>query len=188
MKGWDSMKKAYLFLAYGFEETEALTTVDLLRWAGIEVITVSITPNNIISGAHKIPVVSDIKIDESDFCDADAIIIPGGQPGVNNLNACDKIKDIIKTNFENNKLICAICAAPIILGEMGLLKGKKATCYPGNESALKGAVLSNDKVCVDGNIVTSRGVGTAIDFALEIIKILNSEIKAESVKKSILAD
>lgn len=182
------MKKVYLFLAYGFEETEALTTVDLLRRAGIEVITVSVTANNIVTGAHRIPVVSDIKIDESNFCDADAIIIPGGQPGVNNLKACEKIRNIIKMSFDNNKLICAICAAPIILGEMGLLNGKKATCYPGNESDLDGAILSNDIVCVDDNIVTSRGVGTAIDFALEIIKILNSEIKAESVKKSILAD
>lgn len=188
MEGWDNMKKAYLFLAYGFEETEALTTVDILRRAGIEVITVSISTNNIISGAHKIPIVADIKIDECSFFDADAIIIPGGQPGVNNLKACDKIVNIIKTNYENNKLICAICAAPIILGEMGLLKGKKATCYPGNESSLEGAVLSDDRVCVDGNIVTSRGLGTAIDFGLEIIKILDNQAKAESVKKSILVD
>lgn len=182
------MKKAYVFLAYGFEEVEALTTVDLLRRAGIEVITVSMSTNNIISGAHKIPVVTDIKIDECVMCDADAIIIPGGQPGVDNLKACDKMQKIIKFNYKKDKLICAICAAPMILGEMGLLKGKKATCYPGCEASLEGAILSDEKVCVDGNIVTSRGVGTAINFALEIVKILNSQSKSDDVKKSILAD
>jgi len=181
------MKRVFLFLAYGFEETEALTTVDLLRRGGIEVITVSVTTENIVSGAHKIPVVADIKIDECDFSQADAIILPGGQPGVNNLKACNSILDLVKASFAENKVICAICAAPSILGQIGLLKNKKATCYPGYETELIGAMLSDDKVCVDGNIVTSRGVGTAIDFALEIIKILDSEIKAESVKKSILA-
>lgn len=181
------MKKVYLFLAYGFEEVEALTTVDLLRRGGIEAITVSVSTSNIVTGAHKIPVTADIKIDEITLNEADAIVLPGGQPGVDNLMTCDIMKKIIQSAYESNKLICAICAAPMILGKMGLLEGRKATCYPSCTGALTGAEVSDDKVCVDGNIVTSQGVGTAIDFALEIIKILASEEISNQVKESILA-
>ena len=182
------MKKAYLFLAYGFEEVEALTAVDLLRRAGIEVITVSISCNNTVTGAHRIPVVADIKLDESGFNNADAIILPGGQPGVDNLKACERVREIVKRNYDNGKLICAICAAPMILGEMGLVNGRKATSYPGCEAALTGADISEDSVCVDGNIITSRGVGTAIDFSVEIIKKLEGDKKAEEIRASVLAD
>lgn len=182
------MKKVYLFLAYGFEEVEALTAVDLLRRAGVEVITVSVSSNNAVTGAHSIPVVADIKLDESSFDDADAIVLPGGLPGVDHLKECDKLINIIKGCFEKGKYICAICAAPTILGEMGILKGRKATSYPGCESALLGADISEDKVCVDGNIITSRGVGTAIDFACEIIRTLVNEQKASEIRKSVLAD
>lgn len=182
------MKKVYLFLAYGFEEVEALTAADLLRRAGAEVITVSISSSNAVTGAHSIPVVADIKLDESAFDDADAIVLPGGLPGVDNLKACRKLTDIINKNNEQGKYICAICAAPMILGGMGLLQGKKATCYPGCEGALTGAVTSEDRVCVDGNIITSRGVGTAIDFASEIIKVLFGAEKSAEIRKSVLAD
>ena len=182
------MKKAYLFLAYGFEEVEALTTVDLLRRANVQTITVSVSTSNTVTGAHRIPVVSDIKFEEGDFSDADVIIIPGGQPGVDNLNTHDELKNVIKAHAEKGKTVCAICAAPMVLGGMGLLQGKKATCYPGCEGALKGADYCEDRVCVDGNIITSRGVGTAIDFALEIIKTLLGDAEAEKVRKSILAD
>ena len=182
------MKKVYLFLAYGFEEVEALTAVDLLRRAGAQVITVSVSSSNAVTGAHRIPVIADIKLDESAFDDADAIVLPGGLPGVDNLRDCSKLIDIIKKNNDEGKYICAICAAPMILGGMGLLKGKKATAYPGCESALTGAETSQDRVCVDGNIITSRGVGTAIDFACEIIKVLLGEEKAAEVRSSVLAD
>ncbi len=182
------MKKVYLFLAYGFEEVEALTTVDLLRRAGAEVITVSVSSSNAVTGSHKIPVITDIKIDESSFDDADAIVLPGGLPGVDNLKACAKLSEIIKKNYEAGKYICAICAAPMVLGGLGLLKGRKATSYPGCEAALDGAILSEDRVCVDGNVITSRGVGTAIDFASEIIKVLEGSEKAAEVRKNILAD
>ncbi len=180
------MKKAYLFLAYGFEEVEALTSVDLLRRAGISVITVSISGKNLVTGAHSIPVIVDIKFDESDFDDVDALIIPGGQPGVDNLTSCSRTVEIIKKNYEEGKLIGAICAAPMLLGKIGVLEGRTATCYPGCEGALKGANLSEDNVCVDGNVITSRGVGTAIDFALELIKYLVGEDKAKEVKDSIV--
>ena len=182
------MKKVYLFLAYGFEEVEALTAVDLLRRAGVQVTTVSVTGNDIVTGAYRIPDVADIKIEENDFEDADAIVIPGGQPGVDNLSECEKIADIINNAYKNKKFVCAICAAPMILGKLGLLEGRKATCYPGCESALTGADISGDRVCVDGNIVTSRGVGTAIDFAAKIIELLMSEEKAAEIKTSVLAE
>ncbi len=181
-----TMKKAYLFLAYGFEEVEALTAVDLLRRAGVEVITVSITNKNMVTGAHSIPVVADIKLDESSFDDADAIIVPGGQPGVDNLMACAKVIDVVKRNYDEGKLIGAICAAPMLLGGMGLLEGRKATSYPGCEGALKGADISEDKVCADGNIITSRGVGTAIEFALALIRALEGDKKANEIKASIV--
>ena len=180
------MKKAYLFLAYGFEEVEALTAVDLLRRAGIEVSTVSVTGSNTVTGAHSIPVVADIKLDESYFDDADAVIVPGGQPGVDNLTACQTVVNIIRKNYDNGKVIGAICAAPMLLGKMGLLEGRKATSYPGCEGALAGADISEDKVCVDGNIVTSRGVGTAIEFALELIKLLEGSKKADQIRASIV--
>lgn len=181
------MKKAYLFLAYGFEEVEALTTVDLLRRAGIEVITVSVSNHNTVSGTHSIPVVADIKIDECKFEDADAILLPGGLPGVDNLYNCEVLINLIKEKYETGKIIGAICAAPIILGRLGLLKGKKALCYPGCEGELKGAEISEQRVCTDGNIITSKGVGTAIDFALELIKNLVSSEKSEDIRAEILA-
>lgn len=181
------MKKAYLFLAYGFEEVEALTAVDLLRRADIEVTTVSVTGNDIVTGRSRIPVVADVKIDESSFCDANAVILPGGMPGVTNLENCEKLISVIKKQNEAGKLICAICAGPMIFAHLGLLKGKKATSYPTCIDESCGAILSEDSVCTDGNIVTSRGVGTAIDFALEIIRLLAGEAKAAEVKESILA-
>ena len=181
------MKRVYLFLAYGFEEVEALTAVDLLRRAGIQVITVSVTGNDIVTGAHKIPVVADIKIDNGAFGDADAIIIPGGQPGEDNLYECKEFLSVITNAYKNNKLVCAICAAPMLLGRLGLLEGKKATCYPGCESELTGADISEDSVCVDGNIVTSRGVGTAVDFASKITELLLNAEKAAEIRASILA-
>ena len=182
------MKKVYLFLAYGYEEVETITIVDLLRRARIEAVTVSITENNIVTGAHLIPIITDIKLDENRFRRAEAIILPGGQPGVDNVYACEKVLNLIREKYNDGKIIGAICAAPIILGRMGLLEGKKATCYPGCEDELKGAIISDEKVCVDGNIVTSRGVGTAIDFALELIRLLEGEEKAAEVKASILFD
>lgn len=181
------MKRVYLFLAYGFEEVEALTTVDLLRRAGIQVITVSVTGNDIVTGAHKIPVVADIKIDNGAFDDGDAFVIPGGQPGVDNLYECKEFLSIITNAYKSNKLVCAICAAPMLLGRLGLLEDKKATCYPGCEAELTGADISEDRVCVDGNIVTSRGVGTAVDFASKITELLLNLDKAAEIRASILA-
>ena len=165
------MKKAYIFLADGFEEVEGLTAVDLLRRAGIEVVMVSIKDDVNIKGARGINVVADTTISES-LTDADMVILPGGMPGTNYLKASDEVKNLVNAYNDAGKYVAAICAAPTVFGEMGILQGKKATCYPGLEHGLLGAMLPGEDYSVvqDGNIITSRGVGTAIDFALKLIE------------------
>ncbi|HIW20944.1 MAG TPA: DJ-1/PfpI family protein [Candidatus Dorea intestinavium] len=180
------MKKVCVLLAEGFEEVEALTAVDLLRRAQIYVDTVSIEEGYGVSGAHGILVQTEDLFQEVDFSLFDMIVLPGGMPGTRNLEMHKGVKQVINEYNNNNKLIAAICAAPTILGKMGLLKGRKATCYPGMEEELHGAVVSSDSVCVDGNIITSRGVGTAIDFALRLIAILVNEEKAGEIADAIV--
>ncbi len=164
------MAKTAIFLAEGFEEIEALTVVDLLRRANIDITTVSITGKKNVTGSHNITVEADITIDELDFDSQDMLILPGGMPGTTNLDACEPLKAQIKKFNDNGKLLAAICAAPTVYGKMGLLDGKKACCYPGREPDLIGAIPQTSSVTKDGNFITSRGMGTAIDFGLAIIE------------------
>ncbi|MBE6690378.1 MAG: DJ-1/PfpI family protein [Ruminococcaceae bacterium] len=159
----------YMFLANGFEEVEALAPLDLLRRAGLEVTTVGIG-GDVIRGAHGITVHADIP--DGLFADAkpDMIILPGGMPGAKNLDESRVVDAALKAAVRNNAYLAAICAAPMILGHRGLLEGKHATCYPGFEQELKGAILSPEKVVVDGRIITAAGMGVAIDFGLELIE------------------
>lgn len=180
------MKKVCVLLAEGFEEVEALTAVDLLRRAQIYVDTVSIEEGYGVSGAHGILIQTEDLFSEVDFSMFDMVVLPGGMPGTRNLEMHSGVRRVLSDYYNNNKLIAAICAAPTILGNMGLLKGRKATCYPGMEKELKGAVVSKENVCVDGNIITSRGVGTAIDFALKLIAILANEEKAGEIADAIV--
>ncbi len=180
------MSKVLLFLADGFEEVEALTAVDLLRRAGIELDTVSITDEKCVYGSHNIPVVADLTFAEADFDGSDMLILPGGQPGTTNLGKCDELLVQIKNYVNQNKYLGAICAAPTVFGKMGILSGKKACCYPSLEGALQGADVSYDSVSVDGKFITSRGVGTAIDFALAIIEELLSKEEADRIATSIV--
>ena len=190
----------YLFLANGFETIEALTTVDILRRAGVEIHMVSITGEAkvtgshgieikcdacIVTSSHNIDVTADIEIDEFDVKDADAVVLPGGMPGTLNLEADKTVQGAIDYCVENKKYICAICAAPSILGHKGLLKGKEAICFPGFENDLTGAILSDKYVVTDGLIITARGAGVAVDFGLEIVKALKGEETAENVRKTI---
>ena len=179
----------YVFLADGFEEIEALTPVDLLRRAGVEARTVSIYEGRkTVTGARKITVCADITIDEAVPDKADIIVLPGGMPGTVNLLECSKLMTIVDAQNANGKRIAAICAAPArILGAKGLLKGKKATCYPGLEEYLEGATPVTDSVVTDGNITTSRGLGTAVDFACELIRLLCGDAKADEIRKSVVA-
>ena len=181
-------KKAYIFLTAGFEEIEAVSVIDILRRADVNVEIVSITKNKKILGAHNIKISADTPFFEKiNLLDGDMLILPGGQLGTKNLNACEKLKKLIQTYYDQNKYIAAICAAPLILGEMGLLKGKKAVCYPGYENTLVGAeIAKNERVVVAGNIITSKGAGTAIEFALKLVEILVDKETAETLKKKMI--
>ena len=180
------MAKICVFTADGFEEIEGLTVVDLLRRAGAEVLMVSVKEGLTVKGAHNIELKADALFDEVCYEDVDILVLPGGMPGTLNLRNHEKLCGLLKEFAAKDKKIAAICAAPMILGELGLLKGKKATCYPGFEDKLTEAELCTDRVVRDGNITTSRGLGTAIPFALELISQLYGKEKAEEIKKSVI--
>lgn len=176
----------YLFLANGFEETEAIAPVDVLRRSGVEVLTVAVEESSdmVIEGAHGINVRADIALSDVDFSDIDAIVLPGGMPGTKNLDENADVRQAIKYCYDNNKLICAICAAPSILGHMGLLAGRKATCFPGFERELHSSVFTGASVTVDGNIITADGPGSALSFAEAIAAKFVGETAARRVTDS----
>ena len=181
------MSKVCIFLADGFEEVEGLMVVDMLRRARIEVQMVSITGDLRITGRSHIEVTADCLLEEKkDFDDIDMLVLPGGMPGTNYLEACEPLQKLLISFQEQGKKIAAICAAPSILGKMGLLKGKKATCYPGMENLLMGAEVEDKKVVVDGNITTSRGLGTAINFSLKLIEQLEGKDTADDTAESVV--
>lgn len=180
------MAKVLIFFAEGFEEIEGLTVVDLLRRAGIDITTVSITDKNEVTGSHNISVRTDTIINSADFAGSDMIVLPGGMPGTRNLEACDKLMEQVDEYIAGGKRVSAICAAPTILGHRGHLSGRKACCYPGLEGELKGADTSTDPVSVAGNIITSRGLGTAIPFALAIIEALSDKATADKIATSVV--
>lgn len=179
-------KQVCVFLADGFEEIEGLTVVDLLRRAGIEVTTVSITGSKTIHGAHGIDVLADKLFEEADYDAQDMFVLPGGMPGTVNLGVHAGVKEeLAKANAEG-KFLAAICAAPSVLGKYGYLIGKKATSYPGFEATLEGAECVADPVVVDGNVITSRGMGTAIPFSLSLIEQLLDAKTANKIGKAII--
>ena len=179
------MRSVYVFCADGFEEVEGLTAVDLLRRAGVSVTMVSIMGRTKITGARNISVNTDILIEDIKE-EADMLVLPGGMPGTNYLRDHEGLAELLKKQYEAGKWVAAICAAPSVLGNAGLLEGKKATCYPGVESKLTGADFVTDPVAKDGNIITSRGLGTAIEFAAEIVAYLIDADAAKSLKESIV--
>lgn len=180
------MKQICVFLADGFEEIEALTVVDVLRRAGVEVITVSIKADKAVTGRSNITVLADCTFEEMDFEKTELLVLPGGMPGTTNLQEYAPLTALLQRFYEEKKLLSAICAAPMILGGLGFLKGRKATIYPGMEENLIGAQPLTDRVVVDEFITTSRGMGTAIPFALSLTAQLLGEEKAEEIKKSIV--
>lgn len=174
----------YVFLAKGFEELEALAPVDILRRAGVEVKTVGVTGKR-VSGSHGISVNCDITIKEAVLQDFDGIILPGGLPGTTNLEADETVNKFIDFAVENNKIIGAICAAPMILGHKGLLRGKNAVCYTGFEKELDGARILDRPAVRDGNIVTGWGAGGSLDFALAYLEaISDSEELSKKIARS----
>lgn len=181
-----SMEKAYIFLADGFEEIEGLTVVDLLRRAGVEISMVSIMGRRELTGSHGIPVVADLVFEDTDFSDGTLFVLPGGMPGTKRLAAHEGLAALLKEKDAQGKRLAAICAAPSVLGGLGLLKGKKAACYPGFEDALTGAEVTYEPVAVADHITTSRGMGTAIPFALALVEQLTGKEKADALAKGII--
>lgn len=180
------MKKVLLFLAEGFEEVEALTVVDLARRAGIEVTMVSITGKREVTGARKICVTADALFEEADFGTADMLVFPGGNPGFKNLGAFEPLMEQAEKAAQNGVYVAAVCGAPTELGKRGFYQGKKACCYPGMEGDLLGAEVSYEPVCVDGNYITSRGLGTTMDFALTIVEMLTDAQIAKKIAESVV--
>ena len=178
----------YVFFAQGFEEVEALAPIDLLRRCGKEVITVGVN-DNIIVGSHNIPIVTDtitqeIKLDDT----LEMIVLPGGMPGTINLENNPAVQEAIDFCVKNDKFIGAICAAPSILGHKGILKNKKAVCFEGFENQLEGAEVSKDSVMADGNIITARGAGVAVQFGLKLVEVLISKERSATLKAAILCE
>ena len=180
------MSKVYVFLADGFEDIEGLTVVDLMRRAEIDVTTVSIKDTKEVTTSHAVTLFADKVFAEVDFSDADMMVLPGGMPGTKYLGACKPLTDLLTDFYKKGGKVAAICAAPSVLGQLGFLKGRKATSYPGFGDQLVGAEVVEEAVVVDGNVTTSRGMGTAIDFGLSLIAQLKDEETAEKIAKSII--
>jgi len=177
--------KVFIFLADGFEEVEAIAAIDILRRAEIEVTTVSVSDKNSVRGAHNITVLADSLFTETDFSKNNLLYLPGGMPGTKNLEAHEGLKKLLMQQAGAQKPIAAICAAPSILGKLGLLKGEEAICYPGYENQLTGAVLSKDKIVKSGIYSTAQGAGVAIEFALKLVEELKGKALSEKIAASI---
>ena len=179
------MSKVYVFMADGTEEVEALTVIDLLRRAKVEVVTVSIMESKKIISSHKIGIEADERYGESDYMDGDMLVLPGGMPGTTHLKNHEELRKVLFSYRDAGKYLAAICAAPSVYGWNGMLEGKKAICYPGFEEELKGAIVTDENVVTDGQFITSKGLGTAIDFSLELITLLVNAETAENIAKSV---
>ena len=180
------MKTIFVFLADGFEEIEALTPVDVLRRAGLSVQTVSIMDKQVVAGAHGVPVLADVMFADVNTEDAEMILLPGGLPGATNLDAHEGLGQMIQDFAQEEKPLAAICAAPLVLGNRGLLQGKKATCYPGFETYLQGAEYTAALVEKDGNIITGKGPGAAMEFAFAIVEKYCGIDKVNELKQGMM--
>ena len=182
------MNKIFIFLTTGFEEIEAIGTIDILRRGGVNIQSVSLTGERTVTGKHNIAIVADCLFEEISFADAQMLILPGGTVTINEHEA---LKREVRTFADHEKTLAAICAAPMVLGRLGILRGKKATCYAGFEKHLAGAIITDAPVVVDRNITTARAAAYTFDFALELLSQLKGKAAAEDVAnkmKSIVAD
>ena len=177
------MKKVYVFLANGFEDVEALIPVDVLRRGGLDVTTVSaVDDSQVVESAHGVQVVADAMAEDCDFSDADLLLLPGGMPGATNLYEHEGVCNAVQTQFEAGKKIAAICAAPaVVLAQLGVLDGRRATCSPGFEQLFTGATYTGDLVTVDGNITTAEGPAAAFPFAYELLAQLADRQTSDQV-------
>ena len=173
-------------MADGCEEIEGLTVVDIVRRAKMEIVMISITGKREVTSSHQVTFLTDALAAEVDYDTLDGIVLPGGMPGTLNLQADETVNKVIRQFAAEGKLVCAICAAPSVLGAAGILEGKCATCHPGFEEKLTGARVEEKEVVVDGNVITSRGMGTAIPFALEIVRYFADDETVEQVRKGLV--
>lgn len=180
------MAKIYVFLADGCEEIEALTPVDILRRAGEDVVTVSVMGRKEVTGSHGITVQADLRMEDGTFGDGDLLFLPGGMPGTLNLGANELLKELILFYNSEGKRLAAICAAPSVLGSLGVLEGKKVVCFPGFEDQLKGAEVLQVSAVTSGNVTTGRGMGAAVDFALEVLTQLQGKDAAKQMAEKIV--
>lgn len=176
----------YMLLGTGFEETEAIVPVDLLRRAGVDILTVGIN-GKVICGSHKIRVEADITLDEMNLMDMEMIIIPGGLGGVASLRACPAALEALKFGWENGKFVAAICAGPTVLADLGITNKLHATCYPGQEENMGSALVDSSAACVtDGRLITAASAGCAVPFGLALVKALKGEEAAAKIQKQIV--
>jgi len=176
------MAKVYVFLANGFEDVEALIPVDVLRRGGVEVVTVSVVEGSqVVETAHRVKIEADCLFEECDFSDADLLMLPGGMPGASNLNNHEGVRQALMKQNAAGRRVAAICAAPLVLGGLGILRGKRATCYPGFEQTLEGATYTGDLCTVDGNVTTGEGPAAAFPFAYALLSQLVSEQMADQI-------
>ena len=175
------MAKVYEYIADGTEEIEALTMTDVLRRAGVEVVTVSINKTAEVTMSHGVRIICDTTVAEADVNDADMLLLPGGMPGATNLNDCEAVRTAVLRQYEQGKKVGAICAAPLILGGLGILQGKRATCYPGFESQMTGATYTKELFTVDGNVITGEGPGS-----YAILEMLGEGAEAEQLREGMM--
>ena len=175
------MAKVYEFLATGFEDIEALIPLDIMRRSGVDFKTVSVTGSLVVESAHGVKIEADMLIEDADFGDADLLMLPGGLPGATNLNAHAGVRKALVEHNVRGKMIGAICAAPMVLGGLGMLEGKRATCYPGFEKYLEGAEYTNELCTVDGNITTGEGPAAALPYAYKLLAALTDAKTADGI-------
>ena len=181
------MAKIYEFLAEGFEEIEAFAPLIPLRRSGVEVVLVSVTGEKVVHSVHGLNIISDVLFEEvGDFSDADMLMLPGGLPGAENLNAHKGLREVLSKHAAAGKRIGAICAAPMVLGSLGILEGKKATCYPGFEGFLKGAEVTGEPVTEDGMIITANGPGAALPYAFRILSYFVGEAEVKEMQDAMM--
>ena len=175
----------YVLLGTGFEETEAIAPIDLLRRAGIQVLTVGLNGKTVYGG-HGIGIETDILIDELDLTDLEMIVLPGGLGGVASIRSCEKAMDAIRFAHENGCYTAAICAGPTVLGDLGITNGKRIVCYPGCEDGCPGAIVETTAACADGKVITGTSAGCAVSFGLALIAALKGEEAAATIQKQIV--
>lgn len=180
------MAKVYEFLANGFEDIEALGPVDVLRRGGLDVKTVSISGSLLVESAHGVQVKADMLFEDADFADADLLLVPGGMPGAKNIDEHEGVRKALAAHAACGKTVGAICAGPMVLGHLGLLRGRKATCYPGFEGELEGAEYTAAQFTVDGNIVTGKGPGATLGYAYALLSLFKGSQVVDELKRGMM--